>query len=107
MAVGPCTASPQKWDMSFGSFTEWQSARMACLLRCPMLAECRAGLEALPKKDQPRGMVWAGIAWGERGQQLDLEGMKRRSDRRQRPNPDTDDQPPIRRSAGGQPATAA
>ena len=83
MTAGPsCAEEPQRWDMSFGSFTQWQSARMTCLLRCPMLAECRDGVAALSKKDQPRGMVWAGVAWGERGQRLDLEGMKRRSDRR-------------------------
>ncbi len=103
MTKPPCTADPQKWDLAFGSFVDWDNARNDCLLRCPMLVACRAQLAALPKRDQPKGVVWGGKAYGERGLILDTDGMKGRSDRRRKVLPtttDDDDQSPAVDSHG-------
>lgn len=100
MTNPPCTADPHKWDLSFGGFSDWDAARNDCLLRCPMFEQCRADLVKLSPRDRPKGVVWAGKAYGERGQVLDTEGMKGRSDRRRKVAPvsaDDDQSPSVER----------
>lgn len=78
-SVPPCVSDPTGWDLEFGSFLTWAGSIAACQ-RCPLLAACRADLEALPER--PIGLIWAGVAFGERRQVLSLSGLQRRSDRR-------------------------
>lgn len=83
----PCISNPQGWDLDFGGFREWTAAIAGCG-GCPRLEECQADLDALPRRDRPAGVIWAGTAYGEKKQPLDLIGLKRRSERRRNAVPE-------------------
>lgn len=74
-AVPLCAARPAHWDLDADGVDEngleatirtWQSAITACRA-CPMLQHCRAQAE----REQPKDMIWAGVAYGDSGQPID------------------------------------
>lgn len=81
---GPCTDDPTSWDLDASTLTEWVAALRICRNECPMLRRCQqARQEFLPLADprrpafNPKGVIWAGVAYSETGRVLSLESLQR------------------------------
>ncbi|MFI6215295.1 hypothetical protein ACIBCD_25160 [Nocardia brasiliensis] len=71
----PCAARPGDWDLEIPTkdfrrmqavAEKWRAALSACHSRCPMLERC----QEQASREQPRDMIWAGIAYGSTGQPI-------------------------------------
>ncbi|WP_280428004.1 hypothetical protein [Nocardia brasiliensis] len=71
----PCAARPADWDLEIPTkdlrqtkavAEKWREALSSCRSKCPMLERCQeqAG------REQPRDMIWAGVAYGSTGQPI-------------------------------------
>lgn len=77
----PCQVDPVKWDLDAagrddGFLADWHHAIAACG-SCPALEPCRALLAeyypehgATRSADNPSGVIWAGVAYGDKGAPL-------------------------------------
>lgn len=99
---GPCTDDPVAWDLDVGTLTQWLAALRICRNHCPMLRQCeQARQEFLPLADprrpafNPKGVIWAGIAYSETGHVLSPESLQRLATLRRNRNAG-----PVRRAGG-------
>ncbi|WP_037180513.1 hypothetical protein [Rhodococcoides fascians] len=72
----PCRQNPAGWDVDRTGAPGLRAAVRACRLDCPLLTECR--VVAQSGTVQLRAMVWAGIVYDEKGEQLDLDDSRAR-----------------------------
>lgn len=83
----PCATDPEAWDLDVGDVTRWLKAARTCREACPFLSECLARrIESYPGTSGhgratgrmvPAGVIWAGTAYGETGQVLDVPALRR------------------------------
>ncbi|MGW4244736.1 hypothetical protein [Nocardia sp. NPDC004722] len=63
----PCADGPDHWDLDIGTPETWRAAVQTCH-DCPLLASCEQLVQALINRgDNPRAMIWAGIAYDNAG----------------------------------------
>lgn len=88
--VAPCTRSPEAWDLDAGDLTQWLAALRTCRESCPMLAAC-VGLRqqlypgsgpAGTPRDNPRAVIWAGVAYSDEGCALPPDSLRNLAARR-------------------------
>lgn len=78
-----CSRDPAAWDVDMSTVEELRRSARLCVYRCPLYRACKNIVESGSVK--PRAMVWAGRAYDDSGDVVDLDrpGHKvgRRSDR--------------------------
>lgn len=88
--AAPCARSPEAWDLDAGDLTQWLAALRTCRESCPMLAACvsmrqqlypGSGSAAAPR-DNPRAVIWAGVAYSDEGRVLAPDSLRNLAARR-------------------------
>jgi len=80
----PCADDPGAWDLDAGELIQWLAAMRTCRESCPLLAECVSLREQLypgsgpsgAKRDNPKSVIWAGVAYGETGEVLPPDSLR-------------------------------
>lgn len=76
---GLCAGTPTAWDLDQGGIDIWAAAIATCW-RCPLLDACATNRDELyPGRAGPKSVIWAGVAYNERGWALDVHQLRRRS----------------------------
>lgn len=85
------------WDLDVGDCASWLRALDVCANHCPALKLCREQRLVMFPDRYPSGVIWAGVPYGETGQPLDTQGLRRlaatrqgRAAPRQRPTRDSE-----------------
>lgn len=83
----PCAIDPESWDLDGEDVTRWLRAIRTCREACPFLSQCLTQrIESYPGTSDhggatgrmvPAGVIWAGTAYGETGQVLDVTALRR------------------------------
>ena len=90
MANEPCASNPEAWDLDAGDLVQWLAAIRTCREECPLLTACverrqklypSSGLKGSPG-DNPRAVIWAGIAYSDEGRVLAPETLRNVAARR-------------------------
>jgi hypothetical protein len=69
---GPlCRRDPSAWDVDSSTPDELRRSARDCVYRCPLYARCRAAV--VVGAVTPRSMVWAGRAYDQDGDVVDLD----------------------------------
>jgi len=88
--IEPCANNPRAWDLDAGDLIQWLAALRTCRESCPLLAAC-AGLrqQLYPgsgptgtPRDNPRAVIWAGIAYSDEGRVLTPDSLRNLAARR-------------------------
>ena len=81
----PCRDDPDSWDLDLGDVGRWLRAMRVCRESCPFLAECVAARTRMypaaadphTSRSMPSGVIWAGIAYSDRGHVLSEHLLRR------------------------------
>lgn len=88
--VAPCAGSPEAWDLDAGDLIQWLAALRTCRESCPVLEACarlrqqlypRSGPTGIPR-DNPRAVIWAGVAYSDEGRVLAPDSLRNLAARR-------------------------
>ena len=88
--VTPCASNPEAWDLDAGDLTQWLAALRTCRESCRMLAACvglrerfypGSGSTGTPR-DNPRAVIWAGVAYSDEGRVLPPDSLRNLAARR-------------------------
>jgi len=88
-----CASNPEGWSLDQGGgLPDWLRAIRTCVTECPLIQQCwEARNRQYPDKENPAGVIWAGVAYTETGQplvtQFALVEYSRRGDRDRREHP--------------------
>lgn len=88
--VPPCARDPKAWDLDAGDLIQWLAALRTCRESCPLLAACArlrahlypgSGLSGV-SRDNPRAVIWAGVAYSDEGRALTPDSLRNLAARR-------------------------
>lgn len=65
------------WDLDVGDGASWMRALDICANHCPVLELCRVQRRVMFPDRYPSGVIWAGVPYGDTGQPLDTQGLRR------------------------------
>lgn len=66
-----CQSNPEGWDLDCGDLVDWLRSIRICVEECPLLQQCWQARNQLYPHRHPAGVIWAGVAYTDRGQPLD------------------------------------